>query len=129
FSPAEDLPVRVEFFGNKIESLRAFDTTTQRSVQNADRATILALREMLFTNAEIERWGEFSSKRWSGMHYHEELTDRTEQLLETGYFEGCEEFTAAFFEQRTSLFDYIAGDCCIVLEEPQALEDQVTDLL
>lgn len=129
YSPAEDLPVRAEFFGNRIESLRAFDTTTQRSIQNVDRATILALWEMLLTQPELDRWGEASMARWSGMHYHEELADRTEQLLELGHFEGCEEFTAAFFEKRSSLFDYIPGDCCVVLEEPHALEDQLVDMM
>ncbi|HSP06107.1 MAG TPA: hypothetical protein VLR94_02970, partial [Acidobacteriota bacterium] len=63
YSPAEDFPIRVEFFGNRIESLRAFDTTTQRSIQGAERATVLALREMLLTQPEIDRWGEFSSTR------------------------------------------------------------------
>lgn len=129
YSPAEEFPVRAEFFGNRIESLRAFDTTTQRSIEGANSASLLALREMLLTQPEIDRWAEFSRTRWSGIHYHEELADRTEQLLEFGHFEGCEEFTPAFFEPRSSLFDYIRGDCCVVLEEPQALEEQLEDLL
>lgn len=129
YSPAGELPVRAEFFGNRIESLRVFDTTTQRSIENAESATILALREMLLTQPEIDRWGEFSGTRWSGIHYHEELADRTEQLLEFGHFEGCEEFTAAFFETRSNVFDYVKGDCCVVLEEPHSLEEHLADQL
>ncbi len=33
FPPEEDLPVRIEFFGDEIESLRLFDTDTQRTVR------------------------------------------------------------------------------------------------
>ena len=33
FSPARERPVRVEFFGDEVESLRLFDPTSQRSVE------------------------------------------------------------------------------------------------
>src|SRR5262249_36048958 len=37
YSPAEELPVRLEFFGNRIESMRSFDTATQRSVKEIEQ--------------------------------------------------------------------------------------------
>ena len=40
FSPAHNLPVRVEFFGDQIESLRQFDLDTQRSVHTLDSISI-----------------------------------------------------------------------------------------
>jgi len=40
FPPAHDLPVRVEFFGDQIESLRQFDLDTQRSVHTLDSISI-----------------------------------------------------------------------------------------
>ena len=44
--PAEaDRPVRLEFFGDAIESLRRFDAATQRSVESIDGFTILPLEE------------------------------------------------------------------------------------
>src|SRR4030095_9683340 len=98
YSPAEELPVRMEFFGNRIESMRSFDAATQRSQKEIESFTLLALKEMQLTREEIERWGRFSEKRWSGPFYHEELRDKTEQLLEFGSFEGYEEFASAFFE-------------------------------
>ncbi|HEY4619344.1 MAG TPA: hypothetical protein VIH39_00635, partial [Nitrospirota bacterium] len=47
FSPAEEGPVRVEFFGDTIESLRSFDPETQRSVRQMDSAVIMPARELL----------------------------------------------------------------------------------
>ena len=46
FSPGEDSPVRLEFFGDVIESIRAFDPETQRSVARRDSALILPAREV-----------------------------------------------------------------------------------
>lgn len=129
FSPAEELPVRLEFFGNKIESMRTFDTNTQRSIQEIEKATVLALREMLITQPELDLWGNTSAQRWYGDFYHEELVERTEQLLEHGYFEGYEEFIPVFFPPSTSLLDYLAEDCCVVLEEVSTLSKNYDDLL
>src|SRR5262245_50545421 len=41
FSPAHTRPVRAEFFGDDIESLRAFDPTTQRSVEPMKELVVL----------------------------------------------------------------------------------------
>ncbi len=45
--PAESInPVRIEFFGDEIESIRRFDATTQRSVLKVTEATVLPLAEV-----------------------------------------------------------------------------------
>src|SRR5262249_4907569 len=43
FSPARDRPVRAEFLGDEVESLRVFDPTTQRSVEETDEFDVLPL--------------------------------------------------------------------------------------
>jgi transcription-repair coupling factor (superfamily II helicase) len=47
FPPSADLPVRVELFGDEIESLRAFDPTDQRSTGAVDRVALLPASEFL----------------------------------------------------------------------------------
>ena len=43
FSPLRERPVRAEFFGDDVESLRLFDPTTQRSIEALDEITVLPL--------------------------------------------------------------------------------------
>ncbi len=45
YSPEAERPVRIEFFGDEVESLRRFDPETQRSLQPLDIATLLPLTE------------------------------------------------------------------------------------
>src|SRR6266702_7868079 len=45
YSPEADRPVRIEFFGDEMESIRKFDPTTQRSSSPADEAILLPLSE------------------------------------------------------------------------------------
>jgi transcription-repair coupling factor (superfamily II helicase) len=45
YSPEDERPVRVEFFGDEIESIRNFDPETQRSLGGLDAAQLLPLTE------------------------------------------------------------------------------------
>ncbi len=45
YSPEADRPIRVEFFGDEIESMRKFDPETQRSASALDEALLLPLTE------------------------------------------------------------------------------------
>ena len=47
FPPSLDLPIRLEFFGDEIDSLRAFDPTDQRAVGPLDRVALLPASEFL----------------------------------------------------------------------------------
>ncbi|MBP5743504.1 MAG: transcription-repair coupling factor, partial [Oscillospiraceae bacterium] len=49
FTPAEDLPVRMEFWGDDIDSMGFFDISTQRREENIDACTVLPAAEALPT--------------------------------------------------------------------------------
>jgi transcription-repair coupling factor (superfamily II helicase) len=46
FPAGEELPIRIEFIGDTVESIRRFDPGTQRSVETLDRFGIVPVREM-----------------------------------------------------------------------------------
>ncbi|MFI5276975.1 MAG: hypothetical protein ACHQ1E_06865, partial [Ktedonobacterales bacterium] len=50
FSPAMERPVRIEFFGDEIDSIRTFDPETQRSLNSIAEALITPAREALATS-------------------------------------------------------------------------------
>src|SRR5260370_3295682 len=45
YSPEADRPVRIEFFGDEVESIRKFDPGSQRSSSPADETVLLPLSE------------------------------------------------------------------------------------
>ena len=47
WSPAEELPVRIEFFGNEIDTLKHFDPSTQRTVNTLEKTIIFPASEAL----------------------------------------------------------------------------------
>ena len=66
FPPSMPLPVRIEFFGDEIDSLRAFDPTDQRTVQTVDRIVLLPASEFLLPRgggaAIRERLGRLAAR-------------------------------------------------------------------
>src|SRR5678815_1944286 len=47
FPPSAELPVRIESFGDEVDSLRTFDPTDQRTTGKVDRVVLLPASEFL----------------------------------------------------------------------------------
>ena len=56
FSPAQDHPVRVEFWDTDVDSMGLFDPATQRRVGHLDKAVFLPVREVLPQRQEDGSW-------------------------------------------------------------------------
>ena len=52
FPAGEEYPIRVEFAGDSVESVRRFDPSTQRSVSTLDQASVRPLTDQLDTGAD-----------------------------------------------------------------------------
>jgi transcription-repair coupling factor (superfamily II helicase) len=52
FPPSEAMPIRIEFIGDTVESIRRFDPGTQRSVETLDQFVIVPAREEGLTDSE-----------------------------------------------------------------------------
>ncbi|NJC95587.1 MAG: transcription-repair coupling factor [Anaerolineales bacterium] len=57
WAPAENLPVRLDFFGDEIETIRRFDPASQRTVEKLDAVLITPAREYI---ASVEQETELS---------------------------------------------------------------------
>lgn len=65
FPAGDDQPIRAEFAGDSLESLRRFDPATQRSTESLDRAEVLPLRE-LFEGADELNGADPDRSAWFG---------------------------------------------------------------
>ena len=104
--PAEShQPVRIEFFGDTVESLRRFDPQTQRSVLKIEEVALLPLEESLRTRAAVEAAAEAAGVR---------------DLTPGETFPGWEFFDAAARERKGALEDLLDG-AVVVWDEPEDL--------
>ena len=80
YSPEQDRPVRIDFFGDEIESIRKFDPETQRSSSHGNEALLLPLTETPATekllsaiNARLTRSGSAAAAALEGGEIPAEL--------------------------------------------------------
>lgn len=94
FSPGEDAPVRIEFFGDVIDSIRTFDPETQRSVKRKDASIIMPAREFSasYSNSffdylpqeSIVVFDEIKDIAKNSREYWGQIWESYEQIIEQG---------------------------------------------
>ncbi len=129
FPAAADFPVRIEFFGDEIDSLRTFDPATQRSVDNLSSFVITPAREILPKHMPqtLTRLGDWMQT------LPDPETDPTSALadlamLEAGLaFPTAEYYLPYVYPYAASLLDYLPDNTLIVVDDWQAFEDAIAD--
>ncbi|MFQ5716726.1 MAG: hypothetical protein ACE5GQ_06445, partial [Nitrospinales bacterium] len=118
FIPAYEDPVRVEFFGDDVESLRRFDLGSQVSIGDLQSVTVLPVRE-IYLNRQMMELG-IEKIRVFGKEQKVEpnhILECVEQIRQLEDFPGIEWLAPFFHGAKDSLFDYLSPDTLIVLDE------------
>ena len=128
FLASRKRPVRIEFFGDEVESIREFDPTTQRSIALVTDCEIVPMRETVITSEEIARWHEEAPRHWSEVRFAESLLEKL-QFTESGeLFHGFEYLFALTNPLPATLFDFLTFQSekpsSIVLPSPQNLWEE-----
>ena len=122
FPAAADAPVRAEWSGDAIETLRLFDPENQRSVMAIKEAVVRTGRELLIGpdrgGAAVERiHGTVSLDRLRG-DVRSEWDDDLTRLGEGAAFPGVEFYAAYLDPSRPSLLDHLPPTAVVVDFEP-----------
>jgi transcription-repair coupling factor (superfamily II helicase) len=123
FPPAEEHPLRVEFWGDTVEEIRAFSIADQRSIGTAiDRVFATACRELLITQKVSERAAEL-------MKQHPELAEILDKVSAGIAAEGMESLIPALVPKLELLVDVINPKSVIIEAEPERLEARSHELV
>ncbi len=112
FPPSADEPVRLDLFGDTLESIRAFDPESQRSTRKLTEVRLLPVSEVLLDTDTISRFR-------SG--YLEAFGAAGDDPLyatvsEGGRRAGMEHWLPLFYERMETLFDYLPADALVALD-------------
>jgi transcription-repair coupling factor (superfamily II helicase) len=127
FPSGAEEPVRIELFGDSIDSLRTFDPDHQRSTGEVRSLTFGPALECPPTDESLARVAEYlqdaavaEEDGTSPSHIRRKL----ELLQSAGFFPGFESLAAIAAAHPTDLFDYI-GPYLVVVDEPEGVEDEL----
>ena len=126
WSPTAENPVRLEFFGDTIDSIREFDAETQLSIRQLTEISIAPMREFSATAKDFKDWAFFARERFSEERFARNLKDRTQFAEEGEDFAGWEFFISLVNPKNASVFDYLK-DAVFVVDEPAPVEQTLTN--
>ena len=125
--PGNNSPVRLEFFGDTIDSLREFDPETQLSTSQLRRIEIPPMHELSVTPVDFQLWAEAARERWSDDRYARSLRDRTAFADEGDAFAGWEWLMPIVRNSNSSIFEHL-GETVFVVDEPSAIESYLGEV-
>src|SRR6202008_2672917 len=120
YSPEADRPVRIEFFGDEVESIRRFDPASQRSSNPMDEALLLPLTETPVSDQLLGAiHTRLSGKRITGT---EEVVEPAGRAGGVTVFPGWEFYAPVAGADRT-VFDLLPN-AAVLLDEPDLLRSE-----
>lgn len=127
WSPDADSPVRIEFFGDTIESIRTFDPDTQLSTGQLKQTSLAPMREFAATPKDFKDWAFFAEDRFDDKKYVRNLKDRTDFAENGESFSGWEFLLPLAKPLSATIFDHLE-DYVLVIDEPTEIEHTLTTL-
>jgi len=139
FPPGRRRPVRAEFFGDDIESLREFDVETQGSVGSIDEVRILPAAELILTPDNVRT----AETALGDLDFQDTLPEVRAQWLadiervgQGAYFDGVEGFQAYLDPAQPTLLQHLPSDGLVLvmdgrrsLSNARQREDELAQLI
>lgn len=134
FPLTEDNPIRIELWGDEVDSIRSFDAESQRSIENLEEVSIYPACELVLSKEEREMGikrmlaeAEKTSAKFRKEMKTEEayrVKSAAEQVAEEagefGISAGLDAYLSYFCENRVSLLDYFDRDDTLVFLDEAA---------
>ena len=120
------LPYRFDLFDDEIDSIKTFDIETQRSINSIDSINMMPAREFPLDKQSIEQFREQYRNILGGELTESTIYNEVGQGISPA---GIEYYLPLFFNQTTTLFDYLPEKSVIVnFTDLEAVTDQfITD--
>ena len=113
WTPAEKLPVRLDFFGDEIETIRRFDPASQRTVENLESILVTPAREFIARDLDVDI---LKPEKDSS------IDDRISDL------ELSEFHLPLLHSQSASLLDYLPQKALILVDDLSIVESMVAEV-
>lgn len=127
WSPDAANPVRIEFFGDTIDSIRVFDHETQLSTGQLKEIRVAPMRELAADTDTFRRWSEAAEERFAGELFARSLRDHNEFAENGEAFPGWEFLLPLVSPRNADIFDLL-DDPILLADEPLQLENTLAEL-
>ncbi|HJT37854.1 MAG TPA: DEAD/DEAH box helicase, partial [Actinomycetota bacterium] len=122
FPPTSDHPIRIEFFGDDVESMRAFAVASQRSLARIERMEAYPCRELLPTD-------EIRGRAIAAIEQHPGERIELNRLADGMTFEGVEALIDSLWATPPVLRDALPEGTRVLVVDPKRTDDRAQELM
>ena len=119
--------IRIEFWGDEVDSIRYFNIVSQRSTENTDTATIFPAHEYL-----LETDIATVINKIENTIYNDNLQEQVKQDIETirsgNYISKIDKYLNSFYEKQETILDYLNDKFIIALDEINKINQRIENV-
>jgi len=128
FSPGLKQPVRMEFFGDLVESIRHFSPYTQRGTKELAETIIVPATEAVITKQSLPHVQARLRKAGAQAGLTaDRIRDYVNQIRDKGRFDGIESMLPIVYDSLATLFDYLPENTFFILDDADVLPQKAED--
>lgn len=136
FTTIYDNALRIEYFGDEIDSIRLVDPHSQRSIEKVNKIRIFPMRELVYGQEELDLAVAEIEKEYNKTYLNyqkkglleeaaylkENVLQTIEKLKENKSISGVERFFQYFYKDETNLLNYLNKDTIVYFDEPSRIK-------
>ncbi len=119
YSPLEDMPARIEFFDDEVDSLRYFDRESQLSVENAESIKICPVRELVYDDETRDKLINILSEEKNQNFYSD-----IEKISQARYITSIDKYYPLIKDRVSTLCEYIDDEFIVFFDEPSQMYEK-----
>ena len=124
----ETIGVRIEFWGDEIDSIRNFNITSQRSINTLDKIEIMPAHEYILEKP-IEEICKNIRKTITNNKQEEIIEEDIEQIKAGNYISKIDKYYDCFYSNQQTIIDYLSDNYIIAIDEVNKLEQRAKNIL
>ena len=109
----DKIGIRIEFWGDDIDSIREFNIETQRSIKTIEKVTIYPAHEYILERKVEEICKKIEEKYKNKSAIQEDI----EQIQEGNYISKIDKYFDCFYENQETILDYLNSNYVIFIDE------------
>ena len=119
--------VRIELWGEEIDSIRYFNIVSQRSTNQVDEITIYPAHEYVLDSSIEEVCERIKDNIYEGKRL-EILEKDIEEIRNGNYISKIDKYFNSFYKNQETILDYINNDCIICIDEKSKINARIESL-
>lgn len=120
-SISENLGVRIELWGDDIDSIRYFNLSSQRSTEMAEKIEIIPLHEYLLETDKETVCNKILDNNYTEKQ-QENAQEDVRKIKEESYVSKVDKYIDYFYSKTETILDYLQQDTIILIDEKSKVE-------